>query len=79
MATKFYKELVTKPGKFEGEARYVPYYWLEAIADYEQRKYGFWVGCYKVSPEDKKLFPELKRRKVVKLFENNDGFIMEIV
>ena len=71
------EEIVKSPGKFEGESRYVPYYWesyLNGFADGDDGE----VLSFKVEPEDKTLFPELRRRKVVKLIETNDGFVTEV-
>ena len=72
-----YEEEVRGPGKFEGEARYVPHYWslfLDGFADEDNGK----VLKFCVSKEDKENFPELKRRKVIKLIEREDGFVVEI-
>jgi hypothetical protein len=72
-----FEEDVKGPGKFEGEARYVPYYWsvfLEGFADRDDGK----ILSFNVSAEDKENFPELKRRKVIKLYEREDGFVVEI-
>jgi hypothetical protein len=72
-----FEEDVKGPGKFEGEARYVPYYWsvfLEGFADRDDGK----ILSFNVSAEDKESFPELKRRKVIKLYEREDGFVVEI-
>lgn len=69
--------IIHVPGKFEGEARYVPYYWdigLEGCADRDDgNTWGF-----NVSKEDKIAFPELKRRRTVKLIEDNLGFVREV-
>ncbi|MFH1031069.1 MAG: hypothetical protein V1767_00660 [Chloroflexota bacterium] len=72
-----YEEYVKGPGKFECEARYVPYYWgvfLEGFADEDDGK----ILSFNVSAEDKENFPELKRRKVIKLYEDDIGFVREI-
>jgi hypothetical protein len=72
-----YEEDTRGPGKFEGEARYVPYYWeifLDGGADRDDGK----ILSFNVSAEDKENFPELKRRKVIKLYEREDGFVVEI-
>ena len=65
------------PGKFEGEARYVPYYWEAFLAGMADRDDGKVLG-FDVSVEDKTLFPELKRRRTVKLYQRDDGFIIEV-
>lgn len=72
-----HNEIITDPGRFEGEARYVPHYWklyLEGAADRDDRK----VLGFDISPEDKTLFPELKKRRTVKLCQWDDGFICEV-
>lgn len=72
-----YVDLVSRPGKFEGEPAYVPYFWeflLEGGEDFED---GPVVGFY-VSAEDKILFPELKNRRTVKIMEMDSGFVVEV-
>jgi len=72
-----YEATVKRPGKFEGEARYVPYYWdvfMEGGADEDDGE----VLTFNVSTEDKKMFPELKRRKRVRLEETGQGFVVEL-
>jgi hypothetical protein len=72
-----YQETVKRPGKFEGEQAYVPYYWdifLNSGADKDNGK----VLTFNVSKEDKAIFPELKQRKTVKLLERDDGFVVEV-
>ena len=74
---KAYESIVKGPGKFEGEARYVPYFWdayLDGGADRDDGK----VLGFDITADDKKLFPELKKRKTVKLIERDDGFVVEI-
>lgn len=65
---------IKTPGKFEGEPRYVPYFWdigLNGMADTDDGEtYGF-----DISDEDRARFPELKRRRVLYLFERSDGFV----
>jgi hypothetical protein len=68
---------IHSPGKFEGEQLYVPYFWecfLNGGADYDN---GHVLG-FNVTKEDKKEFPELRRRKMVKLIEQDDGFVVEV-
>lgn len=72
-----YEEDAKGPGKFEGEARYVPFYWevfLDGFADEDDGR----VLKFVVSKEDKVSFPELKSRKVVRLIEREDGFVIEV-
>lgn len=72
-----YEADVKRPGKFEGEARYVPYFWNEFLNGAYDRDDGKVITFY-VTKEDKKLFPELKHRRAVKLVEQSDGFVVEI-
>jgi hypothetical protein len=66
-----------RPGKFEGCAPYVSYFWaigLEGCADRDDGEtYGF-----DVTNEDRALFPELKGRRTVRLMERGDGFVVEV-
>jgi len=68
---------IRNPGKFEGERAYVPYFWnafLEGGADQDNGE----VLVFRVTAEDKVLFPELRRRRVVKLIEDGNGFVCEV-
>jgi hypothetical protein len=70
--------IIRSPGKFEGEAEYVPYFWdsvMEGGGDFEAR--GDIIGCY-ITPEEKLRFPTLRRRRTVKLYERDDGFVCEV-
>lgn len=76
-AYKVRKGTIRSLGQFEGERIYVPYFWsafLDGVADFDD---GQVVGFY-VTPEDKAEFPELKRRKTVKLAQTDQGFIIEV-
>ena len=68
-----YVEIVSHPGKFEGEAAYSPYFYDsmlngdgEWINDTEQL---FWI-----SPEDILIFPDLKGFEAVLCTEDEQGF-----
>jgi hypothetical protein len=68
---------ICSPGKFQGEARYMPHFYgvyLDGFAD-EQRG---GILSVEVSAEDKLLYPELRRRKRVRWYERDDGFICQI-
>jgi hypothetical protein len=74
---KDWEEMVRGPGKFEGEAPYVPYFWdlyLNGFADDDDGV----VLSFTVDEEDKAIFPELRRRKRVKLYESSNGFVIEV-
>ena len=72
-----YEEEVKGPGKFEGENRYVPYFWLDQYPDEQVMNGGLCVFIYNVNVLDKQKFPELRKRKRVKLYERSDGFVIE--
>lgn len=72
-----WEEDTRRPGKFEGEAAYVPYFWdafLNGCADRDDLD----VLGFDVNAEDKQLFPELRRRRTVKLIEDSQGFVREV-
>lgn len=76
MAAEESRSASNRPGKFQGAPPYARYFWnigLEGFADRDDgRTYGF-----DVTAEDKDLFPELKGRRTVRLWETDDGFVME--
>jgi hypothetical protein len=72
-----YEDMVRRPGKFEGEARYVPYFWEAFLDGFADSDDGEVIG-FRVSEQDKTLFPELKKRKWVRLYEREDGFVVEV-
>ena len=72
-----YLEEVTSPGKFQGEAIYVPFYWDIYLDGGADRDDGEILG-FDVTTGDKGNFPELRRRKTVKLIEDEQGFVREV-
>lgn len=72
-----YVDQVSYPGKFEGEAPYVPYYWEAYLNGCADRDNGTVLG-FDVTTEDRQLFPELKGRRTVRLIETEQGFVSEI-
>ncbi len=80
---EIYKEcgrMVSRPGKFEGCSTYVPYFWeefLEGFADEEYDDDDKHVLSFNVGETDKSIFPELKRKKKVRLVEDDQGFVWE--
>lgn len=71
-----YEEIVKGPGKFEGEARYVPYYWDVFLQGYADGDDGQTL-TFDVTDKDVERFPELSGRKQVQIFERSDGFVCE--
>lgn len=71
------EQAVKRPGKFQGEPRYVPYYWDAYLAGCADRDDGRTLG-FDVTQEDKELFPELRKRRTVKLIQSDDGFVVEV-
>lgn len=69
--------IITSPGKFEGEAIYVPYFWDAYLNGCADRDDGTVLG-FDVTKEDKVMFPELKRKRTVKLIQRDDGFVVEV-
>ena len=74
---KEYDEIVSRPGKFENEPAYVPYYWDSFMDGGADRDDGEILG-FDVTPEDKIIFPELRKRRTVKLMEIDQGFVVEV-
>jgi hypothetical protein len=68
---------VQGPGKFQGQAVYVPFFWDAYLNGFADRDDGHVLG-FDVSAEDKALFPELKRRRTVRLVETESGFVVEV-
>ena len=68
--------VICSPGKFEGEHAYVPYFWtiyLDGGADDDGQ-----VITIPVEPGDRRLFPALRRRRYVRLGEDDFGFVSEV-
>lgn len=70
------REASKHPGKFESTAPYAQYFWEMAMEGFADRDDGVVLG-FDVTDEDKALFPELKRRRTVRLRETDQGFIEE--
>ena len=69
--------IICSPGKFEGEMLYVPYFWdmgLSGMADRDDGK----VWGFDLTRDDHAEFPELGRKRTVKLYERDDGFVCEL-
>lgn len=69
--------VIRSPGKFEGEAVYVPYFWDAYLSGMADRDDGTILG-FDITAEDKQQFPELKGRRTIKLYQRDDGFVCEV-
>lgn len=69
--------IIRSPGQFEGEAVYVPYFWEAYLNGCADRDDGRILG-FDVTADDRIIFPELKGRKTVKLYQRDDGFVCEV-
>lgn len=70
-------EIVSRPGKFEGEQPYVPYFWdvyLDGFADDDDGE----RLVFNVCDTDREMFPELGDREQVILVETDNGFVCEV-
>jgi hypothetical protein len=56
---------------------YVPYFWDAYLNGCADRDDGTVLG-FDVTREDKAIFPELKRRRTVRLIQRDDGFVVEV-
>lgn len=68
--------IIKTPGQFESESLYVPYFWdayLNGMADRDDGK----TISFDLTKEDKTMFPELKGRRTIKLYQRGDGFVCE--
>ena len=68
--------IIRSPGKFEGEAVYVPYFWDAYLNGFVDEDDGN-VLEFHVDHADMEQFPELKRGQVIKLYCRDDGFVCE--
>lgn len=68
---------ITSPGKFEGEAVYVPYFWYIFLDGGADEDMG-WKLIFHVTEGDRKMFPELGAKKRVALYERDDGFVCQV-
>lgn len=75
--------IITSPGKFEGEALYVPHFWelvTEGFSDTDENNDR--VDCVIIYSEDIGQFPELNEKyyphAYISLFEDDNGFVWEV-
>lgn len=54
--------IITSPGKFESEMRYVPYFWNMTMEGWTDDFFdeGTWISHLKITKEDAQEFEELK-------------------
>ena len=74
---------IKRPGKYQGEKRYVPYLHeqsiycgLESVGDVST--FGLNIVEVDLVPGDSEIFPELAGRSTIYLMEDNFGFVAEI-
>ena len=76
------EDLVKGPGKFEGCARYIPYFHdisMDGGADDEEWDDNDNVTyIFEVNEDDVDMFDELTDIEYIKFYENDDGFIVEV-
>lgn len=68
---------IQDPGRFEGEARYVPYFWDAYLNGLADRDDGTVLG-FNIDDKDREKFPELKGRRTVRLVQDAQGFVKEV-
>lgn len=69
--------IIRDPGRFEGEAIYVPYFYqayLDGMADEDDGE----VLKFRIQKQDLEQFPELADRKTVRLYIRENGFVCEV-
>jgi hypothetical protein len=74
--------LITNPGKFERECRYVPYFWnLTMHSAQDDTEYDEFMGFYvfNITEDDLKIFPELKNTESVTVYECSQGFVYSLL
>lgn len=74
---EYYESLVNRPGKFEGEAPYVPYYWEKGLEGGADEDAGNIQG-FGLTMDDARDWPELEGRHWLWLRESDDGFVSEL-
>ena len=68
---------IKSPGKFEGEMIYVPVFWnagLEGFADDDDGS----VYEFRITADDRREYPELGKKKKLRLAESEQGFVYEL-
>ena len=79
MDANYYNDIVNRPGKFEGEPPHVPYFWdiaMEGGGDHVSSEGEYW---FLVTAEDVDVFPYLEIGEWYGVWEDYNGFVMEVV
>ena len=69
--------VIHRLGQFEGEMIYVPYFWEIYLDGGADRDDGEVLG-FDLTAEDKLQFPELGRKRTIKLSQTDQGFVIEL-
>lgn len=72
---------ITSPGKFEGEEDYAPYFYeqmLDGMVDEEFDTVDGVVDVFRVTPDDRREFPQLRGRDKVAFLNTDQGFYTEV-
>lgn len=68
---------ITSPGKFEGELAYVPFYWDRALDGWADEEGEDGSVSFVVMPDERRMWPEVGSKRVVRLREDDNGFVRE--
>lgn len=68
--------VIHSPGRFEGQALYVPYFWNAYLCG-NAHEVGADLIQFTVLSSDRTQFPELGSRVVVQLRQRSDGRVVE--
>lgn len=74
LSIAYYEAMVSRPGKFEGEPRWVPYFYGQMLDGCSSECGEDW-DSFDIEAEEYKLFPELQGHKVVLLTYCDSGFV----
>jgi len=70
--------IIRSCGTFEGEAIYVPFYWDAYLNGFADGDDGHTL-TFRITPEDRAMFPEIpSRKRVIRLVQRDDGFVCEV-
>lgn len=72
------QDMVSRPGKFENEPIYSPYFWdivMNGFSDDILDDNGETIDVCFINEKDLTLFPELKGTYAILIFQDNSGFV----